>query len=330
MRQREVARVGRLLFALALLLPLLDTGRTMLVAGAFLGEFLGGGRWRPLSTLTSEPDRATIAVRGAAVARYVHPRATSRRPLVLVHGLTPDGKDDPRLAEAAALLARAGFDVAVPTVPGLTRLRLRPEDRDPVIATIATRDAPTVVVGVSVGAGVAILASADPAVRDRVRLVVSLGGYASAVDLVRYYLTGEYGAGGRRVHDPALVRMFVDANADLIDDSARRVLGAEDAADVARGLATLSPELRHMLEALSPVRVADDVRAELVLVHGREDIAVPYTESVALAARRPQRTRLVLVGVVEHVEAAPLSAALWQVRDLFALWSVVYALVALA
>ncbi|MBI1734965.1 MAG: hypothetical protein HYR51_07305 [Candidatus Rokubacteria bacterium] len=333
MRQREVARVGRLLLALALVLPLLDAGRTLLVAGAFLGEFLTAGAWRPLSFLTDEPERSPMAVPGASVDRYVRPGATTHLPLVLVHGLAPEGKDDRRLAAAAALLARAGFDVAVPTVPGLTRLRLRPEDREPVIATIAARDQPTVVVGVSVGAGVAMLASADASVRERVRLVLSLGGYASAVELVRYYLTGEYGPDGarqRRVHDPALVRTFVEANADLIDASAQRVLAARDSTEVARRLADLSPALARMLDALSPVRVLDELRAELVLVHGREDIAVPYTESVALSQRRPHRSRLVLVGVVEHVEAARVTAAAWRVRDLLALWSVVYALVALA
>jgi hypothetical protein len=329
-RQREVARVARLVLALGLLLPVLDAGRAVLVAGAFVGEFLTTGTWRPLSFLTSRPQRTTIAVDGAAVDRYAHADAPRRRPLVLVHGLAPDGKDDPRLAEAGALLARTGFEVSVPTIPGLTRLRLRPEDRSPVIATIAARDQPSVVVGVSVGAGVAMLASADGAVRDRVRLVVSLGGYASAVGLVRYYLTGEYGDGRRRTHDPALVRMFVDANADVIDASARRILGAKDPVEVGRGLATLSPDLARLLDALSPVRVVDDLSADLVLVHGRDDVAVPYTESVALAARRPERTRLVLLGVVEHVEAAPLTSAAWRARDLLALWSVVYALVRLA
>ena len=48
------------------------------------------------------------------------------------------------MREAAALLARAGFDVAVPTIPGLTRGRLRPDDVEPVVATLAARTAPTV------------------------------------------------------------------------------------------------------------------------------------------------------------------------------------------
>ena len=59
---------------------------------------------------------------------------------MLVHGYSPEGKDDPRVRQAAALLARAGFDVAVPTIPGLTRGRLRPDDVEPVVATLTARD----------------------------------------------------------------------------------------------------------------------------------------------------------------------------------------------
>ena len=67
---------------------------------------------------------------GASVPLDLYARGALRRPpgLVLVHGLSAEGKDDPRLRDAARLLARAGWAVAVPTVEGLTVLRLRPED----------------------------------------------------------------------------------------------------------------------------------------------------------------------------------------------------------
>lgn len=327
MRQPQVAPLPTLLLALVLVLPVLDAGRLSVLAAAFLAEFLGAGA--PLSRLTAAPRAAPLDVPGVTADRY---GSGGRTPLVLVHGLAPEGKDDPRLVAAARLLARLGFDVAVPTVPGLTRLRLRPADRDTVVATLGAQGAPSVMVGVSVGAGVALLAAADARVRDRVPLVVSLGGYASASSLARYYLTGEYagpGIHGRRVHDPALVRLFLNANPDLLDPSAERVLRAASADEVARGLARLSPSLRTLLAALSPVEVLRDVSADLVLVHGRDDVAVPFTESLALARARPTRSRLVLVGVVQHVEPSGVPAP-GEARDLLALWSVVYALAARA
>ena len=248
--------------------------------------------------------------------------------MVLVHGFSPEGKDDSRVREAAALLSRAGFDVAVPTIPGLTRGRLGPEDVGPVVATLAARAEPVVVVAVSVGAGPALLAAADPRVRDRVRAVLSLGGYASATEVVRFWLTGAYGyagVSGRVDHDPELIRMFVRANGDRLDPASRALLEGGDPGGAASFLAAPPAELQRYLESLSPIRVARDIRARLVLVHGRTDRAVPYTESLRLAAARPERTTLVLVGVVDHVKGQ--GTAGWQgARDFLALWGVMYAL----
>jgi pimeloyl-ACP methyl ester carboxylesterase len=332
-RQPEVTRLAGFLVALLLALPVVRAARALLVAGLFLAEFLSGGSWPALSRLTAPPSREAVATSGPPADRYTGPSRGPRTPLVLVHGLAPDGKDDVRLAAAAALLARAGFDVAVPTVPGLTRLRLRPEDAAAVVATIAWQPQPAAVVGVSVGAGVAVLASAEPAVRDRVRLVVSLGGYASAAELVRFYLTGEYAWGdvrGRIARNPDLIRMFLDANADILDASARRVLAAGDAAAVDASLRALSPELRALLERLSPERAVRDVAAPLLLVHGRTDPAVPYTESLRLAAARPVHTHVVLVGLLGHVEGADMTERWAALRDLVALWGVAYRLISLA
>ena len=62
-----------------------------------------------------------------------------------------------------------------------------------------------------------------------------------------------------------------------------------------------------------------------LLILDRADRAVPYTESLRLAAARPERTTLVLVGIVEHVESGP-SVGWRQVGDLLALWRVMYGL----
>ena len=328
MHQPEVARLAALLLAFLLVVPVAQAAWSSLLAGAFLLEFLNHGRPPALSTLTATPSRQPLLVPGASVDLYARAGTHRAAALVLVHGFSPAGKDDPRVREAAALLSRAGFDVAVPTIPGLTRGRLGSEDVEPVVATLAARAEPSVVVAVSVGAGPALLAAADPRVRDRVRAVLSLGGYASASEVVRFWLTGAYGydgLGGRVAHDPELVRMFVRANGDRLDPPSRALLEGGDPEDASRLLAAPPAELQRYLDALSPVRVARDIRARLILVHGRGDRAVPYTESLRLAAARPERTTLVLVGVVDHVKGQGASG--WQgARDFLALWGVMYGL----
>jgi pimeloyl-ACP methyl ester carboxylesterase len=329
-RQPEVARLAALLLALVLVVPVAQGGHAMLVAGAFLVEFLSQGRLTPLSALTETPARERLPIPGVEVDRYAPAPFGRGRTLVLVHGVAPQGKDDPRAREAAALLARAGFDVLVPTVPGLTRGRLRPDDVAVVRATLAARRGPAVVLGVSLGSGPALLAAADPSVRERVSAVVSLGGYASALEVLRFWLTGVYEYGevrGRVRHDPDLVRAFVRMNADLLEPSEREALESADPERAARVLALLPATRRRDLEALSPLSVARAIPGRLVLIHGRGDRAVPYTESLRLAAARPAPTRLVLVSLMDHVETG--RGVSWQdARDVAALWRVVYALLA--
>jgi pimeloyl-ACP methyl ester carboxylesterase len=299
---------------------------------AFLVEFVGSGGSRALGLLTDAPLRSTLELPGAAAAdRYLGVRVARRERVVGVKVFAPLGMYHPRVRRAAELLARLGFDVAVPTIPGLTAARLRPADVEPVVSALAVRPGPAVVVGVSLGAGPALLAAADSRVRDRVAVVLALGGYASASELVRYFLTGRYGFGdieGRAVHDPAAVQTFIDANADLLDARVRRALAAEDTAALEALLASPPAPLGTVLDALSPLGVVGELRGRLVLVHGRADPAVPFTESLRLAAARPDGTTVVLVGLLDHVAASP--AARWwaRLRDLAAMWAALYPIAA--
>jgi pimeloyl-ACP methyl ester carboxylesterase len=327
-RQPEVgARLASLAAAVVLAVPVLLAARTLLVALAFLLEFLSDGGLPALSAITAAPH---VGALNLTTDRYQPTGLATGAPLVLVHGLALDGKDDPRLRRAAGLLARAGFDVAVPTIPGLTRGRLRPADAQPVIAALASRPGRPRLVSVSIGAGPAFLAAADPSVRDRVGLVVALGGYASALELIRFHLTGEYAwgrIGGRVSHDASITRALVDANAELASPAVRQALLAGEPARVDAAIARLPDTTRQLIAVLSPERYVREIVAPVVLVHGRGDPAVPYTESLRLAAARPEATRVVLVGSIGHVEGI---AGGWRTAlDALRLLGVVYALLAL-
>lgn len=361
--------IGRLLAAwaacLALLVLALPVGLRLgaaVTAARFLAEFLTEGRRPWLSAVTHPPSRETLALGPHGAADLWHPaEPPPHRGVVLVHGLTPEGKADPRLARAAGLMARAGLAVLVPDLPAMRGLRLRPDDAAVVLAGLARLAAePTVrpdglvVLGISVGAAPALAAAAEPAAARRVRLVIALGGYADARELVRYFTTGSYafaGHAGRVRHDPALARAFLAANLDLVRDPADRaavaaalagrplpadagpeartvlaVLSNADPARVDALLAALPPETRALLDALSPARHARRLPGRLLLVHGRGDPAIPYTESLRLAAAADSaRTRLVLVDLLAHVEGR---APAWrQVWELLRLWSAVYEIV---
>lgn len=332
-----MSAAARLAVACLLALPVFTTAASLISTTTFLVEFLGQGRWRPLSALTREPVAHPLPVADAAagpVAIDLYVAPALRRPpgLVLVHGLSPDGKDDARLREAAALLARSGWAVAVPTVSGLTVLRLRPEDAAAVGASVRALRAAgysrVALLGVSLGAGPALLAAEDPAAAGSVSAVLALGGYASAVELLRYTLTGAYAFAEVSGHAPvqeAAIAQFVRANAELVDAAGRRLIDNRDPAAFDRLVDALPGSTRDLLAALSPGRALGGLRAPLFLIHGRRDAAVPFTESLRLqaaarAAGRPVRTAI--VGAVGHVEAGRRAGDL---ADLARLWATFYA-----
>jgi len=323
-----------LVLGLGLSLPSLASGWTVLTSSCFLAEFLSEGRWRLLSALTppvaAHPLPVSVEGRPVPADLYLRARLGRGPALVLVHGLSPDGKDDPRLRRAASLLARHGWAVAVPTVEGLTVLRFRPDDALTVVATIeALRRVgygAVAVLGVSLGTGPALLAAAEPRVASSVSAVLALGGYASAVELLRYTLTGAYafdGVNGRRPVNDSAIAQFARANAELVDDAARRLVDNRDPRSVDRLVAELPPATRRLLAALSPEREVARIRAPLFLIHGRDDPAVPFTESLRLqhAAHAAGRAaRLVLVGSLGHVEPDQQAGPL----DLVRLWAAFY------
>src|SRR5262245_38679958 len=93
----------RLVVAVVLALPTLLAASSMLLTSAVLMEFLSQERWRPLTAMSPEPTVRPLSAAGTGgpVAVDLYTRPDLRRPpgLVLVHGLSPSGKDDPRLQD---------------------------------------------------------------------------------------------------------------------------------------------------------------------------------------------------------------------------------------
>src|SRR5919204_3137963 len=120
--------------------------------------------------------------------------------IVFVNGATRRGRYHPRVQRLARGLARAGFLVAVPDLPGLrvgeitaTTIEATVRVARTVAARADVRGGRVSFYGVSVGATLSLLAAENPALRGRVRAV---GGEAPWVDLkkvIRLATTGYYG-----------------------------------------------------------------------------------------------------------------------------------------
>lgn len=167
----------------------------------------GPGSWLQRATSPPRVRSTTLEAEGMRFAADVYEPAGGRycEPLLLVPGMVPEGKDEPRVPPFARALARAGFLVVVPSLPSFQSLVVQPANvRELAAALEATtrqRDlAPrgrTGVFGVSFAGGIALLAALDPAVAPRISFLVTMGAYADLDSTLAFLATGRTFVRGR-------------------------------------------------------------------------------------------------------------------------------------
>jgi pimeloyl-ACP methyl ester carboxylesterase len=152
------------------------------------------------------------------LADVYRPARGSGTPLLLIPGAVEEGKDDPRVAPFARLLARAGFIVIVPDLPSLRAVRAHPDNvhelADAVIATAAHADlAPEKEVGmfgISYAGGIALRVALEPRLAERVRFVATVGTYADLERVLRFL------AGGKVIHRGHVIQIEPDPYGQLM------------------------------------------------------------------------------------------------------------------
>ncbi len=220
-------------------------------------------------------------------------------------------------------------------------------------------------VAISYAAGPAVLAALKPDLRDEVGFLVVIGGYYKMEAVVRFFTTGYFRSGPEAPWQSLTPNArgtwaFLRANAQRLEDPGDRVrLRAmaerklrDPEAEIGDLVAGLGPEGRRvhaLLKNRDPDAVSDLIaalpegigqamagldlarrdlsalQAEVILIHGRDDAVIPYSESLALSAALPaDRVRLFLIEEFAHVE--PGSGGL---SDGLRLWRASYRLLEL-
>ena len=195
--------------------------------------------------------------------------------------------------------------------------------------------------GFSYAGGLAVLAANDPRISERVGFCFLLGSYYDLRSIVTYATTGYYLEDGewvymkprhtgkwavlrnslRLVGDDTDRRLLTRiANSKLEDDTcdvsaSADSLGVEGALlyelmmngdpDAAAGIIDrLSPRILSYFDELSMPGNIENVTARLIIVHGRDDNLMPYTESILLAENAPPKAiaQLRILGSLQHVD----------------------------
>ena len=304
-------------------------------------EVLGGvevDRYRPVAAARRGrlPDTVTVST----------PRAASRPAIVLLPGATPPGRDDRRVVAIATAIARADRVVLVPELEVYGE-QLLPADIERItdVAVAAAAEQPGVVlVGLSFGGSLGMIAAADPRLDHQVRLVATFGAYADLAGVVQAVTTGVSLVDGVRVGwvpDPRAAEVVTEQVLGLLDPADRTQVA--EVLDGNLDVAELRPELRAVHDLLtdpepartwdhlaaspsqvqrriaevSPVRAAPELTVPLVTLHALDDPVIPVGEQRRFAASYPQ-TRTMELTTFDHVGLTDQEVGWWvTARDLW-------------
>ena len=250
------------------------------------------------NAVTREPRLEDTEVAGVPCL-LARPATGARWPaIVFVNGVTARGRDHPAVIRLAYALGRTGHLVLVPDPPGLAVGEVG-DDTVAGVNSVATevgdrddnRHGRVALLGVSVGASLALLAAQDERLADRVSVVAGLAPYTDLSRIVQLATTGQYPAAGGNVAYPTPPFLLLVVARSL-------ALGLPAAPDGARLRATLAaveiedPDPLAGLRAIPPDAVEPATRALIDLLLNTDPARFPALYDALPEAVRAGTARL--------------------------------------
>jgi hypothetical protein len=281
---------------------------------------------RPVDWVTKPPviEKVRYPTRcGQAYGDLYLPSAKGPHPgIVVCLGVVPFGVDHPQVPILGKALARAGLVALLYWSPAMRDFRLDPDDVENIaLAYRWLLERPDVdptrsgLLGTCVGGSFALMAAANPLIRDRVAFLAAYAPYSSMWTFSRDIASATRSCGDGRepwqvdpltrkvfVHsliallEPGEAEQFRSAFADesghldsqsLSEDgqTVYALLTAPDADEAETALHRLPTAMQERLAALSPLHYLKDLQAPLiVLLHDRGDQVIPVGESRRLVS----------------------------------------------
>ncbi len=292
---------------------------------------------RLVSALTGPPSVETTEVDGVPVEIVRPARGGPWSAWIFINGAHPLRRQEPVVTRLSRGLARAGYLVVVPDLPGLGEGRITQTTFDAAVAVADAaarlsdvRHGRVALVGASMGAGLALLVAARPELDDRVSVVAAVAPFADLRKLICLGTTRCYGDNGhpgryqvtelhRRIVAGSLVALLSDGpdRQRLLEQLDRLEREDRDAIEhLSEGLPPVGPEADAVVRLLTNT---DPARFGELYAALPDSIRSVLDELSPLTARRGLRARAELIAPPSDVyfpldEAIALARALPTAR----------------
>ena len=335
---------------LAIFFTLIPQGRAGLHTALFVLQVLDLGV-KPQSWITKEPVRQEVSypqATGTGLADiYRNPDGGERAAVLMFLGANAAGRDDKDVVNLGNALSRAGFVVMFHWSPTMAlQNNIDPVEIDNLVWAFQYLRSQEFVDqdrvgmgGFCVGASFALVAAADPRIRDEVVFLNAFGPYFDARDLLMQLASRSrlyHGLSDPWDPDRLTLRVFANELIETLDHprgqqvlsrlylegqdvpeaelealplEAQRVRQLLDGTSLEQAEAIyegLPAEFRANMKAISPSAHVGGLRARIMIMHDRDDRLVPAAESRRLAEALEERGdfRYTEVLAFEHVRPA--------------------------
>jgi dienelactone hydrolase len=164
------------------------------------------GLARTQTSPVSERDLQVPWRSGTLPARWYTSEGAAHDPILLVPGVHASGLEEPRLVGLARDLASVGHPVLTTELADLKRYAITPRSTDMIEDAVAWLSGqPSLaprgrvgLFGISFAGGLSVVAASRPAIRARLRFVMSFGGHGDLPRTLRYLCTGRQPDGADR------------------------------------------------------------------------------------------------------------------------------------
>ncbi len=368
--------LGSVLVVLTVIFTLVPPAWTGVQTGLFVSQILDAPV-KPQPWFSSQPLRKEITYPrpdGEGVADlYRIPDHRQRAAVLVFLGANAAGRDDPDVINLGNALARAGFVVMFHWSPTMgLRLNIDPDEVENLVWAFQHLKSQEFVdrrrvgmAGFSVGGSFAMVAAADPRIRDDVVFLNSFGAYFDAHDLFLQVASRSRFFEGRQEPwevDRLTWLIFANELIESLDDPTERDLftrkflqgediSEEELAEASRQAQTvrrllegttleaaetlfqdLPAGLRRDLQRISPSAHISDLKARLMIMHDRGDRLIPAAESRRLVQALEGRGdfRYTETEVFEHVRPGSDSGTWALISEAFKLYRHMYGIVRVA